>query len=683
MSSRTYKYDALAAEVKLKDITSCRHNRALLHRIKNNDPGLTRLPIVRDDDDYDQKEFVVRESDDLGWLGYFVGRNERIENVFINHLPADKCCVETMFEGFQRSKTIASLYISGEDEDYLGEGFSAMNLPHLTSIEVHFPFVPEGTKYLALGLHRCKSLKRYCGRMTAEIVTSLSSLPMLEFVGGEGYTIPQDAWASFGGLLMNNTTLKGLDLYFSGLGDEGLIALSSGLASNRSLTDLYLCNNNFSDDGLKHFAPSLAQNKTLLRLCATHNNIGDEGAIALGVSLAHNRSLKLLEMSDNNIGDKGLKALAPFVISDRKLKWLRLSNNNIGDQGLESFASALSRAPNRSRLRCLSLDGNTRISARGFVAIARILQSRKCNIDDLNLSRMNIGEKGGSFLAIGLSSNKSLLTLSLRNASIDNVGVRNLAVGLSSNNSLQKLDLSGNRSITAAGLSHFKRYFQSSTCSLQVLDIYSINIGDEGALALVDALAHNKSLEKLGFLWGDSSGFSGLNVFSKLLCDSSTPNSAYLSNHTLGSVGCLWGWDAVADEYQSNISPWLELNKNSSSSNAAAKVKVLRCFPDLNMTPLFQWDMKLLPFAKAWFEGITPADKGWGDLAETIRSRELSVIYIFVRGMPVWVSDDYKKYFTEQLNRLDATKRKLQDAKRKLQEEIQQIEERERRLVEG
>ena len=74
---------------------------------------------------------------------------------------------------------------------------------------------------------------------------------------------------------------------------------------------------------------------------------------------------------------------------------------------------------------------------------------------------------------------------------------------------------------------------------------------------------------------------------------------------------------------------------------------------------------------------------GNGNSEPILRSRELSAIYSFVRGMPVWVADDYKQCLTEQLNRLDATKCKLQDAKRKLQEEIQQIEERERRLVEG
>ncbi len=654
MSSCTYKYDA--AEVKLKHVTSCRHNRALLHRIKNNDPRITYLSLVSDsmfDDghyDLDENDFIVRESDDLGILGYFVGINQSIKEIYIYHLPADNGRVKTMFEGFQRNTGITSIDVNGENDEFLHEGFSAMNMPHVTSMSVINLSV--GANYLALGLNGCKSLKQYDGPVTAEIAASLSSLPMLKRISvtsGDGEAISQDACAALGELLKNNTTLKELDLDLSGLGDEGLIALSSGLVSNRSLTYLSLRN----------------------------NNISGQGAAALAASLAHTPSLEVLDISNNNIGDEGLTALASFVVTiSRKLEQLCLSNNNIGDQGVEALASALS-SQSRSRLHSLTLYGNTRISARGLRAVARMLQSRKRALDDLNLDRINIGEEGGIFLARALSCNKSLVTLSLRNAGIDDVGLRNLSTGLLSNSSLQKLVLSSNASITAAGLINFKPYLQSPTCSLQVLDICSINIGDEGALALVDAMTHNKSLKVLGISSSSGVSVTGLQAFSKLLCDSSAPNNAYLSNHTLRSIGYPVGRNSVAAKcYKNNISPWLEVNKNSSSSNMAAKIKVLSCFPDLNMTPLFQWELKLLPFAKDWFQHITPTDEGWGDLAENIRSRELSAIYSFVRGMPVWVADDCKQYLTEQLNRLDATKRKLE-------EEIQAIEEAKRHLVEG
>jgi Ran GTPase-activating protein (RanGAP) involved in mRNA processing and transport len=606
--------------------------------------------------DLDENDFVVRENDDLAWLGFFTGNNEHINEIHIYHLP-DKGRVEVMFHGFQRNKGITSVELNGENEEFVHEGISAMNMPHVTSICVIN--LSEGANYLALGLKGCKSLKQYDGPVTDEILASLSSLPMLESMSvtsGDDEAISQDACAALGELLNNNTTLKELKLNGVGLGDEELEELGSGLANNRSLTELHLC----------------------------RNNVSDQGAAALAASLVYTHSFEVLAMSDNNIGDEGLAALASFVAASQKLKTLRLSNNSIGDQGVEALASALSRAPNRSRLRRLSLDGNTMISARGFGAIARILQSRKCNIDDLNLGSTSIGQEGGAFLGSGLSCNKSLLVLSLCDASIDDTGLRNLVAGLSSNTSLRELNLSSNTSITAVGLSHFKLYFQSPNCALRTLSIYNIRFGDEGALALVDAMAHNKSLEELRFLGGESSDVSvtGMKAFSKLVCDSSTPNNAYLSNHTLRLIGYSWGWfalavegwSAVADEYLNNISPWLELNKNSSSSNAAAKSKVLSCFPGLNMTPLLKWDLKFLPFAKAWFQCIKAEDKG--KFATIIRSRELSVIYSFVRGMPVLVADDSKQYLTEQLNILDATKRKLE-------EEIQAIEEAKCHLVQG
>ncbi len=559
--------------LKLKDVISCRHNRALLHRIKNNDPGLTNLSLVSDGMVEERwlpwfsrngEDFLVREGDELGLklLAYFVGRNEHIKTVVIYDLPRDKESVETMFQG----------------------GWDGIGFQHNTSIT------------------------------TVEILC-------------------ED-------------------------GDKCLIAMSSVLASIRSLTHLYSHVNHVGEQGVAAFAASLADTPSLevLRLDLGECNIGDEGAKALVESLAYSPSLDELFMSNNNIGDEGLIALASFVFPC--LKRLYLCDNNIGDQCVEALASALSLFQSKSRLRSLSLGGNTRISARGLRAVARILQSRKCVLEYLSLDRINIiEEEGGKLLARALSVNKSLLTLSLQDASIDNVGLRNLATGLLSNTSLQKLDLSSNTSITAAGLSHFKQYFESSTCSLQVLDIYSINIGDEGALALVDALAHSKSLKELGIRM-ESSGVSvtGLQAFSNLLCDLSAPNNAYLSNHTLRSIGDPRSWNTVADEYQyilyQLIWIWLNVNKNSSSANIAAKIKVLSCFPDLNMTPLFQWDLKLLPFVKAWFQTI----EGTGTYATIVRSRELSAIYSFVRGMPTWVADDCKRYLTEQLNRLDADK---------------------------
>src|SRR6056300_955541 len=81
-------YDALAEDIKPKDITSCENNAILLRKIRDGDPFLNeRLYIVNEEDEVDDgiaEKFLVAEGDDLGWLGYFIGKSEVIKFLHIN-----------------------------------------------------------------------------------------------------------------------------------------------------------------------------------------------------------------------------------------------------------------------------------------------------------------------------------------------------------------------------------------------------------------------------------------------------------------------------------------------------------------------------------------------------------------------------------------------------------------------
>ncbi len=175
-----YPYDALAAvtaTVRMKDITSDARNRALLHRIKNNDPSLTELCIGYEDvEDFD---FVIREGDDLGWLGYYIGENEILESLGVFNLRDQ---AEKFFIGLQRNKSIKEIELDGCASDSL----SSINLPHVTTMTVDLnqdaELDCERAHHIAVGLQRCKSLVKYWGPIASEIVTSLATLPMLENV---------------------------------------------------------------------------------------------------------------------------------------------------------------------------------------------------------------------------------------------------------------------------------------------------------------------------------------------------------------------------------------------------------------------------------------------------------------------------------------------------------------------
>ena len=84
MEVKDYEYyEAHSKDIKFEDITSDEDNADILAMVRDNDPDLTYFCIVSEvDEDYD---FVVREGDDLGWLGYFVGRNKQLET--LHNLP--------------------------------------------------------------------------------------------------------------------------------------------------------------------------------------------------------------------------------------------------------------------------------------------------------------------------------------------------------------------------------------------------------------------------------------------------------------------------------------------------------------------------------------------------------------------------------------------------------------------
>jgi len=538
--------------------------------------------------------YVPREGDDLGWLGYFIGRNETLTSLSLSYLPGGREQVEKFFIGMQHNK-IKDVEICGDD--ILNEGFSAMNFPHAATITLECDRPPEreNANYFALGLRRCKSLKMYKGPATAEIVAGLSTLPALEsmyvWVNGE-LAISRDECVALRELLSDTTQLKRLELSrHGGLGDDELEVLAEGLASNSSLTD--------------------------------------------GV----------LDLSDNNIGDRGVQALASSLASNGILRELRLSNKNIGDKGVESLAESL--AHNRA-LRVLSISRNTAVTETGVRAISRILLSRTSGLEDLRIN--NLGDGGGKILADALSINKSLVSLSLLcvgGMSIGNVGLRALSVGLSRNSTLRELDLSGNAAITAAGLHYLKQYFRSPLCALETLSIVSINFGDKGAYALADALDQNKSLKRLLFSDERAITSKGWKAFLKLLCDTSSPNSIHLSNHTLIQLGG-W-WFTRAGSVRKSITTWLGKNNECDTRNLAAKTKIFHFFPDLDMMPLFQWNLKFLPLVKRWFNISSPNDEH----TAIIRNRELTAIYKFVSGLPLLVVNDFKRYYlTQQLQRI-------------------------------
>eukprot|EP00984_Skeletonema_dohrnii_P013633 scaffold5654_cov77-Skeletonema_dohrnii-CCMP3373.AAC.1 len=434
------------------------------------------------------------------------------------------------------------------------------------------------------------------------------------FIIGEGDDL---GWLGY--FIGKSEYLQRLNLLYLPDGEEGFDAFAEGIARSQSLRYMFI--NNLNNDGFTWIMTALG-------------------------SLSQLEELSI--WGDNNVGPDGWNELRTLLESGGcKLKQLCLRGNNyIGNEGLDVLSNGLRGI--RSSLTVLHLSDNF-IGNEGLLNVVETLQT--CTgLETLDLSRNDF-----SSAAAGLSSLSdwlqnapmNLKTLGLECCSINDEGLHALAEGAAIH--CEELDLDENESITSTGLSYLSNAIRSDSSLVKTLYLQRIPIGDDGMEVLALGLAGNKSVRSLYL--GDSVDVSvnsaGWLAFSRAVCNTSSVNSTYLSNHTICGI-----WDENDEEINlpQDISLYLQLNKEH--PHYAARCKILMSHPHLNMTSLHQWGLMFLPLALAWFERAKPCttltifeDDYDPDLSrrildesdEAFESRELTAMYEFVRGMPMEV----------------------------------------------
>ena len=226
-------------------------------------------------------------------------------------------------------------------------------------------------------------------------------------------------------------------------------------------------------------------------------------------------------------------------------------------------------------------------------------------------------------------------------------------VGPASSSGLRRLtalDLDGNDVGSTGGCDVVAGLLRDPACALRVLRLGRNGIDGVGASILAASLTDNVYLEELHL--GGNPGIAsvvGLEAFSRLICDVSTVNATYLSNHTLSVLGVMPPFAPVFLCLEES----LRLNGTTSSSTPgnssggrrrsdAGKRKVLRYHPTLDVGPLLEYDLKLLPHVVDWFDGAAAArtatgggDGGGGDDDEyDVALRKQTALFQFVRALP-------------------------------------------------
>ena len=300
-----------------------------------------------------------------------------------------------------------------------------------------------------------------------------------------------------------------------------------------------------------------------------------------------------------------------------------------------SFAEGLKR---NSSIRHLIIGGDDRNIAGGVVQ--KVLENINNNLITLSIigDRSNGGASsttlqggGDRVVANTLRSCRNLKSLELSFCGVNNELLSPI-IEVARGHKLETLEISWNDG--SFGNTECKSLattlLEDPNSNLQTLVLKFNQIGTEGAIAIANGLSNNNKLKELDLLFNhriDESVCAPL--FSNLLCNASTINDTYSSNHTLQKLSI------------SGSEQLLKLNEGTNKSHVAIK-KILLYHSDIDMTPLYGWDkedeksLKSLPYVIDWFGRVKEVggEKGSG-IVEDTSPRKLSAIFQFARDMPL------------------------------------------------
>ena len=247
------------------------------------------------------------------------------------------------------------------------------------------------------------------------------------------------------------------------------------------------------------------------------------------------------------------------------------------------------------------------------------------SIDKLLVNGCIFGAGSARQLSLALGRcNKSLRTIWLDRNQMGEEQLVEIIEALSAHPQLEEVELP-RMNIGRNGCTALANLLRSTATELRHFDLSGNGIDDNGALVFANALASNRKLKTLDLSSNTGITAEGYSSFSNVLCDTSSINATFLSNHTLESLG-------GAPSLPFDIRCSLALNLSSEDKKQVAIKKILKQHQRFDMQPFFEWDLKVLPLAVAWFERARSIENN--EEAGIIDKCKLDAIYQFIRAMP-------------------------------------------------
>ena len=226
---------------------------------------------------------------------------------------------------------------------------------------------------------------------------------------------------------------------------------------------------------------------------------------------------RVIDLTDCKLGLQSMIILREILMNnDIEYSRLILSKNNFGDKGIEILLEIIQY---NSSIVELNLSSNGLTAKGGKLIFAYLLNQQSIISLDISshegINRNRICAEGVRLIENVLKTNYFIESLDLSSNSIKTEGFKYLINGLSGNIVLKYLNISNNE-IDDKGMHYLKDNFKE--CKLEVLDLSSNPIGNEGCISLGKCLGSEKFSEITNVNLSDCSiRFNGIRDFFKYI----------------------------------------------------------------------------------------------------------------------------------------------------------------------
>ena len=312
--------------------------------------------------------------------------------------------------------------------------------------------------------------------------------------------------------------------------------------------------------------------------------------VGLKVSFARDRPLFGPIITDAKIGELG-RAIGKHTHLVHLVLNAKVSSTNFDD--VRRIFQLLCEGLNQNQsIKKISLSGDNNFCGEMCQFLNPFFQNNS-NVHFILLNG-GLNLEGTRWLVAPLMARRSCLkTLVLQDNGIDDILVEQFVTAMLVGNSglAPKEMFLCNNNIGQYGCNLIARLLEDPNCMMEVLTLVgNRNVNNNAAIRFANALTKNKTLKRL-FLNGTSINKTGWNSFSSTLCNKTSVNETYSSNHTVQSLG--W-FDPGNNPLPSDLKQYLELNHEDTETAALRKVLMHHFTREFSMDPFKKMKLPLL-----------------------------------------------------------------------------------------